>query len=133
MLAKPYWRACSSGAFCGLAVQRQVSAPFDYDGMHFDEGLRTDLLVEVDGHGADPHVGSRDWRLFIPDEGVELPAPHATFQRLRPTLIVLAATGGLKGAHPARSSPTTGHPRLALPTAAGAATPRDACPETHAE
>jgi iron complex transport system substrate-binding protein len=30
----------------GLTVQRQVSVPFDYDGMHFDEGLRIDLLVE---------------------------------------------------------------------------------------
>jgi len=30
----------------GLSVQRQVSVPFEYDGMHFDEGLRIDLLVE---------------------------------------------------------------------------------------
>ncbi len=30
----------------GLNVQRQVSVPFDYDGMHFNEGLRIDLLVE---------------------------------------------------------------------------------------
>ncbi len=30
----------------GLRVQRQVNVSFDYDGMHFDEGLRIDLLVE---------------------------------------------------------------------------------------
>ncbi len=30
----------------GLGVQRQVAVPFDYDGMHFDEGLRIDLLVD---------------------------------------------------------------------------------------
>ncbi len=30
----------------GLSVRRQVSVSFEYDGMHFDEGLRLDLLVE---------------------------------------------------------------------------------------
>jgi len=30
----------------GLRVQRQVAVSFDYDGMHFDEGLRIDLLIE---------------------------------------------------------------------------------------
>ncbi|MEW5975582.1 MAG: GxxExxY protein [Acidobacteriota bacterium] len=30
----------------GLVVQRQVVVAFDYDGMHFEEGLRLDLLVE---------------------------------------------------------------------------------------
>jgi GxxExxY protein len=30
----------------GLVVQRQVVVAFDYDGMHFEEGLRIDLLVE---------------------------------------------------------------------------------------
>jgi GxxExxY protein len=30
----------------GLAVRRQVIVPFVYDGLHFDEGLRLDVLVE---------------------------------------------------------------------------------------
>ena len=30
----------------GLRVQRQVILEFDFDDMHFDEGLRLDLLVE---------------------------------------------------------------------------------------
>ena len=30
----------------GLSIERQKSVAFDYDGMHFDEGLRVDLLVE---------------------------------------------------------------------------------------
>ncbi|MEI6103785.1 MAG: GxxExxY protein [Methanothrix sp.] len=30
----------------GLRVERQKSVAFDFDGMHFDEGLRVDLLVE---------------------------------------------------------------------------------------
>ncbi|HPH04084.1 MAG TPA: GxxExxY protein [Spirochaetota bacterium] len=30
----------------GLKVERQKLVNFDYDGMHFDEGFRTDLLVE---------------------------------------------------------------------------------------
>jgi GxxExxY protein len=30
----------------GLRVQRQAVVSFDFDGMHFDEGLRVDLLVE---------------------------------------------------------------------------------------
>jgi GxxExxY protein len=30
----------------GLSVQRQTTITFDFDGMHFDEGLRIDLLVE---------------------------------------------------------------------------------------
>ena len=30
----------------GLAVERQKTVPFDFDGMHFDEGLRVDILVE---------------------------------------------------------------------------------------
>ena len=30
----------------GLRVERQVAVSFDYDGMHFDEGLRIDLLVQ---------------------------------------------------------------------------------------
>jgi GxxExxY protein len=30
----------------GLRVERQSCAPFDFDGMHFDDGLRLDLLVE---------------------------------------------------------------------------------------
>ena len=30
----------------GLLVERQKSVPFDYDGMHFDEGLRLGLLVD---------------------------------------------------------------------------------------
>ena len=30
----------------GLQVERQRSVGFEYDGMHFDEGLRVDLLVE---------------------------------------------------------------------------------------
>jgi GxxExxY protein len=30
----------------GLRVQRQAAVSFDFDGMHFDEGLRVDLLVE---------------------------------------------------------------------------------------
>ncbi len=29
----------------GFAVERQKTVPFDYNGMHFDEGLRLDLLV----------------------------------------------------------------------------------------
>ena len=32
----------------GLSVQRQVSVSFEFDGMHFDEGFRVDLLVEGD-------------------------------------------------------------------------------------
>ena len=30
----------------GLRVERQKVVPFEFDGMHFDEGLRVDLLVE---------------------------------------------------------------------------------------
>ena len=30
----------------GLRVERQVSVPFEFDGIHFDEGLRVDLFVE---------------------------------------------------------------------------------------
>jgi hypothetical protein len=30
----------------GLLVERQVSVAFDFNGMHFDEGLRVDLLVD---------------------------------------------------------------------------------------
>lgn len=30
----------------GLVVYRQMVVPFEYDGMHFDEGLRVDLLVD---------------------------------------------------------------------------------------
>lgn len=30
----------------GLSVERQRVVAFDYDGMHFDDGLRVDLLVE---------------------------------------------------------------------------------------
>jgi GxxExxY protein len=30
----------------GLQVERQKAVAFDFDGMHFDEGLRADLLVE---------------------------------------------------------------------------------------
>ena len=30
----------------GLKVERQKSVPFDFDGLHFDEGLRVDLFVE---------------------------------------------------------------------------------------
>jgi iron complex transport system substrate-binding protein len=30
----------------GLRVERQIAVSFDYDGMHFDEGLRIDLLVQ---------------------------------------------------------------------------------------
>lgn len=30
----------------GLDFQRQVSIPFEYKGMHFNEGLRMDILVE---------------------------------------------------------------------------------------
>src|SRR5882762_8173428 len=30
----------------GLRVERQKSVAFDFDGMHFNEGLRVDLLVE---------------------------------------------------------------------------------------
>ncbi len=30
----------------GLRVERQRAVAFDFDGMHFDEGLRVDLLVE---------------------------------------------------------------------------------------
>ena len=29
----------------GLKVERQKAVAFDFDGMHFDEGLRVDLLV----------------------------------------------------------------------------------------
>ncbi len=31
---------------CGLLVERQKPVSFDYDGLHFDDGLRVDLLVE---------------------------------------------------------------------------------------
>ena len=31
---------------CGLQVERQKSVTFDYEGIHFDDGLRVDLLVE---------------------------------------------------------------------------------------
>ena len=30
----------------GLLVERQKKVSFDYDGLHFDDGLRLDLLVE---------------------------------------------------------------------------------------
>lgn len=30
----------------GLQVERQKVVPFEFDGMHFDEGLRVDLLVD---------------------------------------------------------------------------------------
>ena len=30
----------------GLKVERQKAVAFDFDGMHFDEGLRVDLLVD---------------------------------------------------------------------------------------
>ncbi len=30
----------------GLRVERQRIVAFDFDGMHFDEGLRVDLLVD---------------------------------------------------------------------------------------
>ncbi len=30
----------------GLRAERQAEVSFDFDGMHFDEGLRVDLLVE---------------------------------------------------------------------------------------
>ena len=30
----------------GLQVERQKTVAFDFDGMHFDEGLRLDLLVD---------------------------------------------------------------------------------------
>lgn len=30
----------------GLQVERQKLVAFDYDGLHFDDGLRVDLLVE---------------------------------------------------------------------------------------
>jgi GxxExxY protein len=30
----------------GLRVERQVSVPFEFDGIQFDEGLRVDLFVE---------------------------------------------------------------------------------------
>jgi iron complex transport system substrate-binding protein len=30
----------------GLHIERQRAVAFDFDGMHFDEGLRLDLLVE---------------------------------------------------------------------------------------
>ena len=30
----------------GLSVRREVVIPFCYDGMHFDEGFRADLIVE---------------------------------------------------------------------------------------
>jgi GxxExxY protein len=30
----------------GLRVQRQVSVPIEFDGFRFDEGFRTDLIVE---------------------------------------------------------------------------------------
>ncbi|MBE7488455.1 GxxExxY protein [bacterium] len=29
----------------GLRVERQKTVPFDYDGMHFDDGLRVDLMM----------------------------------------------------------------------------------------
>ncbi|MEX2247996.1 MAG: GxxExxY protein [Parvibaculum sp.] len=31
----------------GLKVERQKSISFEYDGMHFDDGLRVDLLVDT--------------------------------------------------------------------------------------
>jgi GxxExxY protein len=31
---------------CGLSVQRQVKIPFEYEGEHFDEGFRADIVVE---------------------------------------------------------------------------------------
>jgi len=30
----------------GLAVQRQVSIPIEYEGEHFDDGFRVDLFIE---------------------------------------------------------------------------------------
>ena len=30
----------------GLHVERQVPIPIEYDGIHFDEGFRADLIVE---------------------------------------------------------------------------------------
>ena len=30
----------------GLRVERQVSIPIVYDGIHFDEGFRADIIVE---------------------------------------------------------------------------------------
>ena len=30
----------------GLRVQRQVPIPIDYEGLHFDEGFRADIIVE---------------------------------------------------------------------------------------
>ena len=30
----------------GLKVERQKTVAFDFDGMHFDDGLRVDLMVE---------------------------------------------------------------------------------------
>lgn len=30
---------------CGLKIQRQLAIAFDFEGLHFDEGLRVDLLV----------------------------------------------------------------------------------------
>jgi iron complex transport system substrate-binding protein len=31
---------------CGLRVERQKSVAFEFDGIHFDDGLRVDLFVE---------------------------------------------------------------------------------------
>jgi len=31
---------------CGLAVQRQVAVPIEYDGIKFNEGFRADMVVE---------------------------------------------------------------------------------------
>jgi iron complex transport system substrate-binding protein len=30
----------------GLSIERQKAVAFDYDGLHFDDGLRVDMLVE---------------------------------------------------------------------------------------
>jgi len=30
----------------GLKVERQKAVPFDYDGMHFSEGLKADMLID---------------------------------------------------------------------------------------
>ena len=32
--------------FRGLKVERQVSVPIEYEGLHFDEGFRADIIVE---------------------------------------------------------------------------------------
>jgi GxxExxY protein len=37
---------CHELAKRGLNFQRQVSVPITYDGLHFEEGLRLDVLVE---------------------------------------------------------------------------------------